>query len=574
MQKSGVHLVLDRGPFNDESLTGLLIRIAGANLLQSVGSLERLADIAVPRIALEDGGLEQLARLSGLSDDVLRWRQYRRSGSGILRLFFGHEIHPFRLQTTAFRYCPVCMGQMGYHKAIWELDLIQSCPTHRQPLITSDPETGRTLSWRRKDLLEASVGDLPTADGYQEAPSDEDEALRGQELIYEFLGFGDYGRMKNIAGLGAELTFDQLAQLILFLGGEFNNAGVATGTKRGPRDPQAMLQITAIGYDVLCDWPNAFYLRLDQLRREYDGARLGLSRVFDSIFRRMSKMDDGSAKTILQRAITEFLLDKPIPFNPKNVHFVRGHEGVERRYVTLKQATEMLGVTQYRGRQIALSEGWIDPDKTDRHTPNMIPKRLVQEYEVAPRQYYTKKELFHVLGITRSAYPSLVKSGLITPVTDAVDGRTAYVFRKAEVDSLLDRVIATAPMVSSDQSKGEDLDLLRVLARLGPPSVSVGRLLTLVLAGIVEIDRYDPQKGGIYGLHVDERRIPEVRRKVSKIGSFSVLGEMVLKRICLDREWLEAGVQQRRIRVVEVGTDFNRSRLHLGDVLSYIENPR
>jgi hypothetical protein len=34
MQTSGVHLVLDRGPFNDESLTGLLIRIAGANLLQ------------------------------------------------------------------------------------------------------------------------------------------------------------------------------------------------------------------------------------------------------------------------------------------------------------------------------------------------------------------------------------------------------------------------------------------------------------------------------------------------------------------------------------------------------------
>lgn len=56
MQASGVHLVLDRAPFDDESLTGLLIRIAGVNLLQSVGSLERLADIAVPRLALEDGG--------------------------------------------------------------------------------------------------------------------------------------------------------------------------------------------------------------------------------------------------------------------------------------------------------------------------------------------------------------------------------------------------------------------------------------------------------------------------------------------------------------------------------------
>jgi hypothetical protein len=65
MPVSGVQLVLDRAPFSDESLTGLLIRIAGANLLQSIGSLERLADIAVPRIALEDGGLERAMTETG-----------------------------------------------------------------------------------------------------------------------------------------------------------------------------------------------------------------------------------------------------------------------------------------------------------------------------------------------------------------------------------------------------------------------------------------------------------------------------------------------------------------------------
>ena len=572
MQASGVHLVLDRAPFDDESLTGLLIRIAGVNLLQSVGSLERLADIAVPRLALEDGGLDELARLSGLRVDVLRSRQYRRSGSGILRLFFGHEIHPFRLQTTAFRYCPVCMGHMGYHKAIWELDLIQACPAHREPLITTDPETGRTLTWRRKDLLEASVGDLPTADGYQDFPSDKDEELRGQELIYDFLGVGNYGRGKILDALDEDLTLDELFKLILFLGGEFNEVGVVTGTKRARCDGPTMLSVTAVGYDLLCDWPNTFQKRLESIKRNYSGTRLGLSQVFDSMFRRMTKMEDGKAKRTLQKAITEFLSEQPIPFNPKSVHFVRGNENVERRYVTLQEATKILGVTQYRARRIAISEGWIDPQKTDRHTQNMIPKDLVLDYEMPPERYYTKTEMFKALGITRSAFPSIRKSGLVTPVFDASDGRVTYVFAKEEVDSLLKRLVASAAVVSEQVGADNDFNLQGLLPRFGQPSVSIGRILTLILAGVVQVDRYNPKQPGIYGLRFLEQNVPEIRSRVRKYGSYAVSGKTVRRRICLDLQVLERGIRDGRVRVIESGFDLESSLIHLGDLLTFLED--
>jgi hypothetical protein len=64
------------------------------------------------------------------------------------------------------RFCPACLKADGYWRAIWETDLIRTCPVHLSELMESCPKCASTDLWKRKgntvcvcgfDLAHASI---------------------------------------------------------------------------------------------------------------------------------------------------------------------------------------------------------------------------------------------------------------------------------------------------------------------------------------------------------------------------------------------------------------------------------
>ena len=504
--------VLDRPPREDESLNGLILRIAGANHVQKLVWLEALLEISVPRAAREDGRLERLSELTGLPLDDLEHRQYKSDSEGYLRYFECGSVHPYRIRSTEFRYCPGCVGADPYHRAIWDLDLIVACPRHRIYLIDSDPESDKLIGWRRTDLLAAAIGDLPVQDNFDEQrdvlPAHE---VRGQEAIAQFVSGNRDGRLAAIGDIVRSWCLNDFLDLLVFLGGEFGQNVKLSGTKRTRVGSEKVLELTNVGYDFLVDWPKRLYGELERIRAESTASGTGLGRIFESLFKRMRKMGDGGAKKVLQDAFRDYLLERPIPFNPKNAQFVRGDDRVGWKYVTLQQVGRILGVTPYAARQIALEQKWIEPGKTSRNTPNIIPRSFVEAYNAPEKTNYNKEEAMNALGISKTALPAFEKHGLLNRKSDNEDGRASYVFSKFEVHRLLDELRARVQTGESDQEPIRLIGLSDLHQAMVPATVTLGGLCSLVLAGKLVPRGWDEAQPGVRGMMFQEHQLDEMR---------------------------------------------------------------
>ncbi|MGZ5043202.1 MAG: TniQ family protein [Methylobacter sp.] len=63
--------------------------------------------------------------------------------------------HPDRLKRTVWRrinfdpvrFCPACLGELGFHFALWELPLMQTCLLHKCVLLTKCSQCQKKLAW-------------------------------------------------------------------------------------------------------------------------------------------------------------------------------------------------------------------------------------------------------------------------------------------------------------------------------------------------------------------------------------------------------------------------------------------
>lgn len=503
-------------PLADESLIGYLARLNQKNWFHSVSVLEGMTGVSIPKIALDTGGLDRVAELVGIDVGELEARQYARVTEGDnLRHFMGDQVHASHLRTTTMNYCRLCLGTEGYHQAIWDLRLVEACPRHAIILESTDPSTGKPISWRRRDLLAANYGDLPVSDEYGHQCEVDEVELFGQRALYERCGVDHEGPpvLNGLPESIAELALNDFVSLLIVLGAAQMKALEFNGTRRIYTYSVDVLDMTSAGVRMLLDWPGSLHNYLDERYKQgkQEFGMAGANRMFEDLFARMRKMPNGAAKSLLQQEVTEFLIERPISFNPKHVNFALGDQRVRWKFTTLQEAAKIMKVSVYRARAIAEAEGWIEPRKTDRRAINLIPRHLVENHRLEARIGYNGRELRTVLGLSKRAAQSVIRWGLAVPRDGSLDGRLKDVFLRSEVDDLLHRLRKTTESTAPLSRPENEIDIVQLVRRHRFPQEPTGLLLLHVLDGRIQPAFWDSAREGVYALRFDGARIGEFR---------------------------------------------------------------
>ena len=571
-------LVVQPQPYPGESLTGFIARVAKENWFSRIVLFERIARVKLPNVALDAGGLERLAELTGAEISDLHARQYALVGEdGTLRHFLGDQVNQSHLKTTAMRYCPVCLGgsveRPGYHRAIWELRLIDACPLHGLRLVSLDPKSGKEISWVRPELTTTQFGELPLADeaGHKRILSDEE--LLGQRAIYEKCR-QEHGGRSVLAGLPdavRQMSLDEFLKVIVVLGAARLGAPDFSGARRIYAHNLDMLALTAGGVYLLEGWPARFgeYLEGELESAGIAAGSAGLSRLFEDMFKRMKKLEDGPAKAFLQKGTNDCLAELRVPINRKNSNFVRGDDRNGRNFLTLVEAAELLGVSTYRARQIAEEEGWIERDKKTTHVTNLLPRHLVESYEIAEPVICSHSEAMELLGVLKSALRAFATYGLLVERPNKYDRRSAKCFLRSEVEGLLKRLRDSAPIGMIEPGDREEIDLLQLSIRIAPPRHTLGMLAARVLDGTLVPVRWDDEIGGVYAMRFDARKIAEYREQIGSKMPASIRASRAVRRYGYSLEELAWFAEERLIKVAEWRPAFADSDLVSADLQGF-----
>jgi len=245
-----------------------------------------------------------------------------------------------------------------------------------------------------------------------------------------------------------------------------------------------------------------------------------------------------------------------VPINRKNTNFVRGDDRNGRNYLTLVEAADLLGMTTYRARQIAEVEGWIEPGKKETHVTNLIPRQLVESYEIAEPVVCSHSEAMELLGVAKSALTAFKAQGLLVERPNMYDQRAATCFLRSEVESFLERLREAVPDRSLDLTEMEELDLLQLANRMAPPRHTLGVLAARILDGTLVPIRWDETINGVYAMRFDAEEIAEYRKAVGSKMPAMIKASRAVRRYGYSLEELFWFAEEQLIKVVNWKSNF------------------
>lgn len=254
-------------PCPDESLVGLLIRATESNFLRSPVTILQAVTGADNRPPVRDEigafavycgcELDELARLFGFrcvaADGTPEWKI---GGERLTRPYFTASRH--------LSFCPVCIAERHWLRAVWELAFYRVCAFHAIRLQDRCPVCHQLTSWRRSRIAECPCGaDLrgaarESARGY---------GLIVAQVIEQRVATWRIPHISEEAPLHlldrmTRMDLDDLFRTIWLCGWLLDaNGPLAQNSKaRRPPDLDAVVDAACA---CLADWPAAFYRRLE-----------------------------------------------------------------------------------------------------------------------------------------------------------------------------------------------------------------------------------------------------------------------------------------------------------------------
>ena len=160
----------------DESLSGLVQRLALRNGMGSAGEVLRLAGIgSLPLLDPSTDELERLAAVSGVDIGQLAMAVLRtdNEGSWVNGFLMDGVSLPREWLLPGLRICPACLADSPHHRRRWHLGALGACPDHGEHLIAKCPGCRAGLTWHRRLLPHCHCGADLRRQASGDAASDE-----------------------------------------------------------------------------------------------------------------------------------------------------------------------------------------------------------------------------------------------------------------------------------------------------------------------------------------------------------------------------------------------------------------
>jgi hypothetical protein len=483
-------------PLPDEHPAGLMLRLSQLNHFPSVSVVERETGIAMSDMKL-GRKLDRLALLVDSDEQAVSASAFFH-GVGSKVVIRGQQVSLKRdLSRIQRRVCPTCVANSLHARFWWDLAFVASCPSHGCLLEGRCTCPSRTpLGWRDGRVSGCRACDTGNLAATVPTPAPPSTLAVDAYLL---------GRLGVVPGrpepvLDALPLFEAVDVLervgALSIGGYSKRWTTAQSLKVGWGD------LLAEGYAVLAGGRLA-----EALSRVFDGgaavgAAPSLTTAYGWFYHWLNgkggrTFSPGLMAMVLEHAEARFVVNK----------LARAAVLPPTETCTLVEATARCGVTQGVMRDILEQRGLLSRAKV-RGQAFRIPETEILAIEAVMRDSIDIKRAAALLGTQWKVVKDLTALGVLVPwVSGGRRTKHAYVYRRADVQAILDQISAGLP---SRLCTEEDETTLTAAAHAY--AVPLAILCREALEGRLGLWGSMETGGGLQGLIVRRDEVMEVRR--------------------------------------------------------------
>ena len=289
-------------PQEDESLLGLVARVAEHNVLESAHSImsqvgQRYPHRTVGAIS-EEISIEKLARVLKVDVKEVSRRSYVGAEGTDGVTFFGTDLRSTDIETRFRRFSPTSLARSAYHRALWDCRLIPFCVESWELLTDACHRCGTRQRWHSAnglascDHCNGDLTEVPVA----EVPAEMQSTLTiVANLLYPLAGVQAAAMdalPPSLQGLDAGSIVDLLAELLLVVD------PTSPHRRRTPgwhNDPPRLVKALHQAGNMILGWPATFVEHLcSSSSGKANGPRDGSLRACSDFIRRLTAPDVGA----------------------------------------------------------------------------------------------------------------------------------------------------------------------------------------------------------------------------------------------------------------------------------------
>ncbi|OAZ15257.1 TniQ family protein [Thalassospira indica] len=434
-------------PEKAESFRGYLLRVSTENGYHNPNWMLRQLGIH-PRAYLPRDDVAKLASVLNLADHELSNIQSRIVGPRWVRVG-SHEIHICAQERRSFRYCPQCLSEAPYHRALWEFKPMSACPKHGTYLLETCSKCYRRVGWARENLLECGCGADLRSFRPRSAP---DKTVDFCRLLEK--RFDGQPADENCAMHPAfqKLSFTDLLNHTMFLAAYISGRGRGTGRQLFYNlTADALREVFDRVSVILADWPNGFHLLLDEVRQftEQDvGKHVGLEAEFRSLYTNLfRKQQEVEHLHLIRAEFAKYIEGKwfagfVVPTSKR----LSDEWSQDQSFVTVAEAARRLGIhPSILRRDIAEGSLAATTRQMQSRCLRVLEVSEVERYRNARENLLGTNDAQELLGVSKHPFMKLVNAGLIKVVKGPkVDGSQHWAFKKQDINEFIASVTRQA----------------------------------------------------------------------------------------------------------------------------------
>ncbi|MGN8134614.1 TniQ family protein [Paraburkholderia sp. 22099] len=424
-------LLVRPAPIDSESATGYLLRLAEANGYNSLLDLDLLVSNGLKLEEMANlSALLGTTRLDKLRGAVTRFRNLKMTDPGGLGQQYWNGRRP--------RYCPVCLADNSYWRALWDITLVTACPFHAVELCDSCSSCNRPLSWKRARL---AVCDCGASLGDRSVVPAQPGCVAVSGYISSLLGTTPRGGISAIQAPLDRLRLADFLAVSIFLGGYAQN-DVRKPTKIADlHDVSIAVSFARAAGDALEAWPSGYRALLRRLVSK-DGGQASSNRLaewFGYFYTALYKRFGDRQFDFLRDEFESYIRDEwSGQLAERNRRFSKSTR-IEHKWISLTTAGKTLGVKRSMVCSFierGMLSGQLHTTATGR-TSGTVRRDTLEALCAEKTHWLTLTEAREVLNLSRKGAYTLLNSGKLRPVSGpTVDGRSIWRFIASEVVEL------------------------------------------------------------------------------------------------------------------------------------------
>ncbi|MGE7823326.1 TniQ family protein [Paenibacillus sp. NPDC093718] len=268
-------------PYEDESLTGYILRLSIANYYPSLKYIydelsvfqnKRIFSYYLDTLMLDDCDLAKLSALAGSSLDILRNLMFCEVDKANQMYVYNKSVFSLTaICTLKAKLCPLCLKENEYIRKIWGLVNVTACPYHKVMMVDQCQNCSKKILWTQSNIFMCSCGHSHKNSKVEIAG---EACISISEYVYQECGL----LSKNLSLPIDLINLNTMNNVILFFAkhiGDFKNLSQLSGINSLIKD-FAILQKQV--FDLFKAWPQGFYE--SWINKERDNKIVNIKRLW------------------------------------------------------------------------------------------------------------------------------------------------------------------------------------------------------------------------------------------------------------------------------------------------------